>query len=241
MTLSPRELSAQNTKLQRDQEKLIQDLLGILDDLDNACEHWQQAEQDYADPVVMPIDPPTPEQLSDDPYNDLYDDPYGDRSGWTNTTQSPSLWQRLQRWLQRLWQRLCQQLGQRQRRRQQRQRMQEWLSTSLETADPAPSIQVNTSITPDAEVVASAREGVEMIRRSLLDVLRRQQVVPLDVLGKTFDPAQMYAMGRQESADAEENTVVQEVVRGYLWQNRVLRESRVMVAVKPVDSDEMSE
>ena len=87
------------------------------------------------------------------------------------------------------------------------------------------------------EVAESAREGVEMIRRSLLDVLRRQQVVPLEVLGKPFDPARMYALGRQECEDADENTVVQEVVRGYLWQNRILRESQVMVAVKPAGSE----
>jgi molecular chaperone GrpE (heat shock protein) len=192
MTSSPRELSSQNTKLQKDQEKLIQDLLGILDDLDNACEHWQQAAQDYANPV--------------DSF--LGEDYVGDNmpNEQPLSVKPPSLWQRLWYWF----------VG----------------SPSVVETVVAPKA------VPDLEVVASASEGVEMIRRSLLDVLRRQQVVPLDVLGKTFDPARMYAMGRQESADAEENTVVQEVVRGYLWQNRVLRESQVMVAVKPVPADE---
>lgn len=195
MTSSPRELSAQNTKLQKDQEKLIQDLLGILDDLDNACEHWQQAAQDYADPIDSIIDEdnipnenlPSPVPLSPLPL---------------------SLWQRLWYWF---------------------------------VGSPAVEAVIAPKAVPDLEVVASASEGVEMIRRSLLDVLRRQQVVPLEVLGKTFDPARMYAMGRQECADAEENTVVQEVVRGYLWQNRVLRESQVMVAVKPADADQTLE
>jgi molecular chaperone GrpE (heat shock protein) len=187
MTSSPRELSAQNTKLQKDQEKLIQDLLGILDDLDNACEHWQQAAQDYADPVDSIID-------EDNIPNENLPSPV-----------SPSLWQRLWYWF----------VGS---------------PVVVETV-------VAPKAVPDLEVVASASEGVEMIRRSLLDVLRRQQVVPLDVLGKTFDPARMYAMGRQECAEAAENTVVQEVVRGYLWQNRVLRESQVMVAVKPATAD----
>jgi molecular chaperone GrpE (heat shock protein) len=191
MTSSPRELSAQNTKSQKDQEKLIQDLLGILDDLDNACEHWQQAAQDYAhlvDSIIGEDDIPN-ENLP--------------------SLKPSSLWQRLWYWF----------VGS---------------PVIVETVVPPQAA-------PDLEIVASASEGVEMIRRSLLDVLRRQQVVPLEVLGKTFDPARMYAMGRQESADAEENTVVQEVVRGYLWQNRVLRESQVMVAVKPVVTDETLE
>jgi molecular chaperone GrpE (heat shock protein) len=184
MTSSPRELSSQNTKLQRDQEKLIQDLLGILDDLDNACEHWQQAAQDYADPAGS--------LMSED---------------HVPNEKPLSLWQRL--WY--------------------------WFVGSPPVAETAPKASA------DLEVVASASEGVEMIRRSLLDVLRRQQVVPLEVLGKTFDPAKMYAMGRQECTDAAENTVVQEVVRGYIWQNRVLRESQVMVAVKPITADQTLE
>jgi molecular chaperone GrpE len=39
----------------------------------------------------------------------------------------------------------------------------------------------------------------------------------------------MYALGRQES-DEPENTVIQEVVRGYLWRERVLREAQVIVS-----------
>jgi molecular chaperone GrpE (heat shock protein) len=193
MTSSPRELSSQNTKLQKDQEKLIKDLLGILDDLDNACDHWQQAAQDYTNPIES--------LLHED--NIPNEKPSSMNSPSMN---SLSLWQRLWYWF----------VG----------------------SPPAVETVIAPKASPDLEVVASASEGVEMIRRSLLDVLRRQQVVPLEVLGKTFDPARMYAMGRQECADAEENTVVQEVVRGYLWQNRVLRESQVMVAVKPVVTDQ---
>jgi molecular chaperone GrpE (heat shock protein) len=191
MTSSPRELSSQNIKLRKDQEKLIQDLLGILDDLDNACEHWQQAAQDYTNSVDS--------FLKGD--NVPKEEPF--------SRKTPSIWQRFWYWF----------VG----------------SPAVVEAAVAPQA------IPDLEVVASASEGVEMIRRSLLDVLRRQQVVPLDVLGKTFDPTRMYAMGRQECADTEENTVVQEVVRGYLWQNRVLRESQVMVAIRPVTAEQTLE
>jgi molecular chaperone GrpE (heat shock protein) len=39
----------------------------------------------------------------------------------------------------------------------------------------------------------------------------------------------MYAVDRQESNEAVDNTVAQEVVRGYLWNGRVLREAQVIV------------
>jgi molecular chaperone GrpE (heat shock protein) len=191
MTTSPKELTAQNTKLRREQEQLIQNLLGVLDDLDRACEHWQQAAQDHAEMAVKPT------------------------NLRTSPSSSPHLWRRLQHWLR------------------------SWLRKLLgiypnNISPPTVSTMANTSGTSEAiEIVESAHEGVEMIRRSLLDVLRKQQVIPLEVLGQPFDPTQMYALGRQECEHAAENTVVQEVVRGYLWQNRILRESQVMVAVKP--------
>ncbi|MDX2230363.1 MAG: nucleotide exchange factor GrpE [Leptolyngbyaceae cyanobacterium bins.349] len=82
------------------------------------------------------------------------------------------------------------------------------------------------------EVLVSNQQGIELIRRSLLEVLKQRQVTPMDTLGKPFNPAIMYAIGRQESASGPENTVIQEVVRGYWWGDRVLREAQVIVAAK---------
>jgi molecular chaperone GrpE len=82
------------------------------------------------------------------------------------------------------------------------------------------------------EVLESNRQGVELIRRSLLDVLRQQQVVPLTAQGNPFDPQRMYAVGRRETEELPDNTVCQEVVRGYLWKDQILREAQVIVAAR---------
>lgn len=79
------------------------------------------------------------------------------------------------------------------------------------------------------EILRSSREGVELIRRMLLEVLRQRQVVPIEAQGQRFNPALMYAVERQESNEAVDNTVAREVVRGYLWNGRVLREAQVIV------------
>jgi molecular chaperone GrpE len=185
MTQSPKNLALQTAKLRREQEQLFQDLLGILDALDHACNHWQQAEQEYAQTSAAPEV----------------------KASVSTTTPPTSL---LQRW-------------------------RNFLQTVLGQSHDIPSTSTSgTEVmhNPEAmaDVLTSAREGVEMIQRSLLDILRQRQVVPVEVLGKPFDPEQMYALGRQETEEVAENTVVQEIVRGYLWQNRVLRESQVMVA-----------
>jgi molecular chaperone GrpE len=82
------------------------------------------------------------------------------------------------------------------------------------------------------QVLLSNQQGIEVIQRSLLDLLRQRQVIPIVAMGKPFDPHYMYAIGREESASTPENTVIQEVVRGYLWQDQVLREAQVMVAAR---------
>ncbi|MGA7953389.1 MAG: nucleotide exchange factor GrpE [Gloeobacterales cyanobacterium] len=82
------------------------------------------------------------------------------------------------------------------------------------------------------DVLVSNQQGVDLIRRSLLDVLRQQQVVPINAKEHPFDPKTMYAIGRQSSPSFPENTVIQEVVRGYMWGDQVLREAQVIVAAK---------
>lgn len=89
--------------------------------------------------------------------------------------------------------------------------------------------QENHSLPNLVEILRSSREGVELIRRMLLEVLRQRQVVPIEAQGQPFNPALMYAVARQESNKAVNNTVAREVVRGYLWNGRVLREAQVIV------------
>lgn len=87
------------------------------------------------------------------------------------------------------------------------------------------------------DVLVSNQQGVGLIRRSLLNVLRQRQVVPIEAQGQPFDSQTMYALGRQESISAVENTVIREVVRGYLWEDQILREAQVIVAVRARDQE----
>jgi molecular chaperone GrpE len=85
---------------------------------------------------------------------------------------------------------------------------------------------------PLTEIFTSNQQGVELIRRSLLEILKQRRVVPIVAQGKPFDSQTMYAVGRESRADITENTVIQEVVRGYLWGDKVLREAQVIVATQ---------
>jgi molecular chaperone GrpE len=73
--------------------------------------------------------------------------------------------------------------------------------------------------------------GVEMIARQFLDVLRRFGVEPVPAVGARFDPRRHEAVMSVESAAVAEPTVVEELQRGYLLRDRLLRPALVKVAV----------
>ncbi len=78
------------------------------------------------------------------------------------------------------------------------------------------------------------RAGVELIHRDFLKALERIGVRPFGAVGEPFDPQRHEAVGRVERADVADQTVVDEMQRGYLFHERVLRPARVVVAVEPL-------
>lgn len=87
------------------------------------------------------------------------------------------------------------------------------------------------------EVSNSLAEGVELTLKELKTVLEKYGLAGIDALGKPFDPIIHHAMTQIESTDAEENTVVQELRKGYKYKDRVIRATLVGVAKQPSPPD----
>lgn len=75
------------------------------------------------------------------------------------------------------------------------------------------------------------KQGVEMILRQLGDLLRRHGVQAVAAEGEPFDPNVHEAVSRIDSAEVDEPRVEQEMQKGYILHDRLLRPSRVVVAV----------
>ncbi len=78
-------------------------------------------------------------------------------------------------------------------------------------------------------------EGVELVLKSLLDVLERHGVTRVEAHGARFDPTHHEAVAHVESAEHEPNAVMQEHQRGYRLNDRLLRPALVTVAKAPAD------
>ena len=74
-------------------------------------------------------------------------------------------------------------------------------------------------------------DGVELTRKEILKVFENFHVEPIEALGKPFDPNFHEAVMREESDEHPENTVVNELQKGYLMHDRLLRPSMVVVAM----------
>jgi len=82
----------------------------------------------------------------------------------------------------------------------------------------------------DGDSAAGLRDGVELIRKRLQEVLVKHGVAPIETEGAEFDPALHEAVCQVESNEHETNAIVSETQRGYKVGDRLLRCSKVVVA-----------
>jgi len=87
------------------------------------------------------------------------------------------------------------------------------------------------ALTVDAgEGGAAYRKGVELIHAKLNDLLRKQGVRPMDAVGADFDPNLHQAVVQEESAEHRDGEVIEELQKGYMIGDRLLRPAMVKVA-----------
>jgi molecular chaperone GrpE len=75
--------------------------------------------------------------------------------------------------------------------------------------------------------------GFQMILAQFKEVLQNHGILPFSSVGTLFDPHLHEAVEIEETDDKPEGTVLEEYVRGYKSQERIIRPARVKVAKKP--------
>lgn len=78
-----------------------------------------------------------------------------------------------------------------------------------------------------------SREGLGLTHKLLLQALEKHGLEVVDPMGETFDPQWHEAMSMQPSEDADPDTVLMVVQKGYRLHDRLLRAARVIVAKAP--------
>lgn len=75
------------------------------------------------------------------------------------------------------------------------------------------------------------KEGVEMVMKQFNDTLLKLGIKPIEAQGEQFDPNLHNAVMHIEDETIDDNTVVEELMKGYIYKDgRVVRHSMVKVA-----------
>ncbi len=88
----------------------------------------------------------------------------------------------------------------------------------------------------------SLYEGVELTLKLLKKVIEGFGVNTISTVGQVFDPNFHEGIGVEESQDYEDNVIVKEVEKGYLYNDRLIRPAKVIVGKKavPVNTPEQA-
>ncbi len=73
-------------------------------------------------------------------------------------------------------------------------------------------------------------QGLDMTHKEILKVFEKFNVTPIEAKGQAFDPTFHEAVMQEERDDVDENTVINELQKGYLIHDRLLRPAMVVVA-----------
>ena len=82
------------------------------------------------------------------------------------------------------------------------------------------------------EETGKIKTGVELIFKQLYQLLKTKGVEEIDALEKPFDPEKHEALMQIVSGTHEEDTVVQEMQKGYMLKEKVIRPAKVAVSKK---------
>ncbi len=84
-------------------------------------------------------------------------------------------------------------------------------------------------------------EGIELTWKQFINCLEKFGVKSISSLGEKFDPGLQEAMSQIESRDHAPNTVIEELQKGYLLKDRLLRPSLVVVSRQPEGTEVVTE
>jgi len=93
----------------------------------------------------------------------------------------------------------------------------------------------------DTEALKKITEHLDIINKDLISTFTKNNIKPIDCLNKKLDPNYHQAMMEIEDDQKEPGTIVQEIQKGFMIKDRLLRPSLVGVSKKTEKKDQKDE
>ena len=84
-------------------------------------------------------------------------------------------------------------------------------------------------------------DHLDIINKDMISIFKKNNIKPINAIGQKLDPNIHQAMMEVEDDEKEQGTIVQEIQKGFMMKDRLLRPSLVGVSKKKVKKDEKSQ
>ena len=99
----------------------------------------------------------------------------------------------------------------------------------------------NDELLKNSEALKKTLEHFDIINKDMVSILSKNGITPLDSIGKKLDPNFHQAMMEITDDQKEPGTIIQEIQRGFMMKDRLLRPSLVGVSKRTENKEEKSE
>jgi molecular chaperone GrpE len=110
----------------------------------------------------------------------------------------------------------------------------------IDNLDRSKHVLENDEKLKNTEALKKILEHLDIIKKDLISIFEKNNIKPIDSLNKKLDPNFHQAMMEIEDDTKEPGTIIQEIQKGFIIKDRLLRPALVGVSKKVTKKDEKS-
>ena len=111
----------------------------------------------------------------------------------------------------------------------------------IDNLERSKQILENDEVLKNSEALKKTLEHFDIINKDMVSILSKNGIIPIDSIGKKLDPNFHQAMMEIDDDQKEPGTIIQEIQKGFMMKDRLLRPSLVSVSKKTESKEEKSE
>jgi len=111
----------------------------------------------------------------------------------------------------------------------------------IDNLERSKQILENDGVLKNSEALKKTLEHFDIINKDMVSILSKNGITPIDSIGKKLDPNLHQAMMEIDDDQKEPGTIIQEIQKGFMMKDRLLRPSLVGVSKKTENKEEKNE
>ncbi|MDA9876811.1 nucleotide exchange factor GrpE [Candidatus Pelagibacter sp.] len=111
----------------------------------------------------------------------------------------------------------------------------------IDNLERSKQILENDQALKNSEALKKTLEHFEIINKDMISILSKNGITPLDTIGKKLDPNLHQAMMEIDDDQKEPGTIIQEIQKGFMMKDRLLRPSLVGVSKKTENKEQKND